>query len=134
MPCHRWKALPTVVLFTLLALLAALLPLQATPAARAQEQTPPPKTVTIPGTIQSKLGCPGDWQPACEQTFLTYDQAADLWRATFDLPAGDYEYKAALNGTWAENYGAKAARNGANIALKLAAPTSVTFIYDHKTT
>jgi hypothetical protein len=23
----------------------------------------------------------------------------------FDLPAGDYEYKAALNGSWDDNYG-----------------------------
>jgi hypothetical protein len=42
------------------------------------------------------------------------------------------EYKAALNDSWAENYGLNAQPNGANIPLNLAAPTSVKFYYDHK--
>lgn len=94
--------------------------------------TPPPETVTIPGTLQSKLGCPGDWQPDCDKTFLTYDEAADVWVGTFDLPAGAYEYKVALNKSWGENYGGKADRNGPNVQLKLDAPALITFVYDHK--
>ncbi len=100
--------------------------------ARAQN-TPLPQSVTIAGTVQSALGCSGDWQPECENTFLVYSAANDLWTATWDLPAGDYEYKAALNGTWDENYGLHAEAGGANIPLKLAEDTSVTFFYDHKT-
>src|SRR5262245_61207737 len=68
------------------------------------DHTPPPKKVVIPGTLQSKLGCPGDWQPECENTALVYNAAKDVWEGTFDLPAGAYEYKVALNGSWAENY------------------------------
>jgi pullulanase-type alpha-1,6-glucosidase len=79
------------------------------------------------------LGCSGDWQPDCAATALSYNAAFDLWSARFDLPAGDYEYKVALNGTWDENYGLNATRNGANIPLSLAAPATVTFVYDHKT-
>ena len=99
----------------------------------AQEKTPPPQSVTIAGTIQSVLGCEGDWQPECDKTFLTYNAADDLWMATWDLPAGSYEYKAALNGGWDENYGLGAAPGGDNILLELAEDTSVTFFYDHKT-
>lgn len=95
--------------------------------------TPDPATVTVAGSLQSELGCPGDWQPECAATHLDFDAADDAWQGTFDLPAGDWEYKAALNGGWTENYGAGAALNGANIALSTAAATAVKFYYDHKT-
>jgi len=45
---------------------------------------------------------------------------------------GAGSYKAALNNSWDENYGANAEPNGANIALALGAPTDVKFYYDHK--
>ncbi len=85
--------------------------------------------VGLPGTIQAVVGCPGDWQPECENTRMVLG-ADGIWRASFDLPAGDYEYKAALNGTWDENYGAGATRDGANIMLSLAEDTTVKFYYD----
>ena len=97
------------------------------------QQTDQPASVTIAGTIQSVLGCPGDWQPECENTFLTYDADDNLWQATFDLPAGDYEYKVALNGSWDENYGGMADPGGPNVALSLAEDTTVKFVYDHAT-
>lgn len=96
-------------------------------------QSSNPDTVTIAGTIQTLLGCSADWQPECEQTQLTYDSEDDLWTASFDLPAGEYEYKAALNGTWDENYGAASEPNGENISLTLTEDTTVQFFYDHKT-
>lgn len=107
-------------------------------AARA-DNTPPPKTVTIAGTFQPALGCPGSWQPDCPKTFLTYNAQDDVWEGTFNLPANTDEkdkpprYKAALNGSWTENYGADAKPGGADIPLLLSAPTKVKFYYDHKT-
>lgn len=92
-----------------------------------------PESVTVAGTIQSVLGCAEDWQPACDETFLNYDAADDLWRSTFDLTAGSYEYKVALNGTWDTNYGLGAEPGGANIPLVLEEDSSVTFIFDAKT-
>lgn len=96
-------------------------------------QTNQPRTVTISGTIQSKLGCSGDWQPSCSKTFLTLDPVSGLWISEFALPAGDYEYKVAIDGSWDENYGGKADRNGPNVPLKLTQPAKVHFYYDHKT-
>lgn len=122
MPLRRW-----ILLAMFLPILAPLAP----PAAARQADGP--QTVTIPGTIQSVLGCPGDWQPGCDKTHLAYDPAADVWSARFDLPAGDYEYKVALDDSWSVNYGLNAAQNGPNIPLSLGAPASVRFIYDHKT-
>ncbi len=105
-------------------------------AVTAQDATPAmPDTVTIAGTVQSLLGCPGDWQPECEATRLTYDTTNAVWRGSFDLPAGSYEYKAAINGTWDLSYGlnADSASGSANIPLELAEDTTVTFYFDHHT-
>src|SRR5919204_7023919 len=87
--------------------------------------TPNPSAVTIAGSLQSELGCPGDWQPDCAATHLTYDAGDDVWQGSFDVPAGSWEYKAPLNNSWDENYGAHAVRDGANIPLNLAAPRRV---------
>ncbi len=89
--------------------------------------------VTIPGSFQPELGCPSDWQPDCATTQLSFDASDRVWQGTFNVPAGDWEYKAALNDTWDVNYGANAQLNGPNIGLSLAAPTAVKFYYDHAT-
>jgi pullulanase-type alpha-1,6-glucosidase len=101
------------------------------PALAVADHLPPPTSVVLPGSFQSELGCPGDWQPECTNTALAYDGGDDVWQATFEIPAGTFEYKAALNGTWDVNYGAGGIQNGPNLVLNLAAPTSVKFYYDH---
>jgi pullulanase/glycogen debranching enzyme len=97
------------------------------------EPAPEPTSVTIPGSLQDELGCPGDWQVDCAVTHLAYDTDDTVWQGTFNLPAGSYEYKAALNDSWAENYGANATPNGPNIPLNLGADTDVKFYYSHAT-
>ena len=97
------------------------------------ENIEPPEMVTIAGTLQTPLGCPGDWNTQCEETMLTYDADSDLWLGTFVLEAGSYEYKAALNGTWDDNYGLGAEYYGPNIPLVVAETGPVTFWYDHNT-
>ncbi|WP_250459168.1 pullulanase-type alpha-1,6-glucosidase [Microbulbifer litoralis] len=93
--------------------------------------TPDPSAVNIPGTVQSQVGCTGDWQPDCAASQLSYDSADDKWSGRFFIPAGNWEYKAALNNNWDENYGQNAIRNGGNIPLSLANSREVKFIYDH---
>ncbi|MEJ2748372.1 MAG: DUF3372 domain-containing protein, partial [Anaerolineae bacterium] len=85
-----------------------------------------PTSVTIAGSLQSALGCPGDWDPACAVTHLT-DMGNDVWRGEFTIPTGSWEYKAALNDSWTESYPA------ANKALTVGADTAVRFYYDDKT-
>ncbi len=94
---------------------------------------PFPDQAVIPGTIQSVLGCSGDWQPECEVTALTFDEEDQVWTAVFDIPAGSYEYKVALNGNWDVNFGLNAEPGGANIPLVLAEDTAVTYYFDHNT-
>lgn len=94
---------------------------------------PAPSSVTVAGSLQSEAGCAGDWDPSCATTFLNWDANDTVWQGSFNLPAGSYEYKAALNGTWDVNYGVNATQNGANIVLNLGAPSTVKFYYDHDT-
>ncbi|MEN6410858.1 MAG: alpha-amylase family glycosyl hydrolase, partial [Anaerolineaceae bacterium] len=120
------------LLWNLLAIFSIfILCIPAVPAAAAS--TPDPTAVTIAGSLQSELGCAGDWDPACAATHLAYDAGDDIWQQMFNVPAGAWEYKAALNDSWTENYGLNAAPGGANISLNLGAAASVKFYYDHKT-
>lgn len=89
--------------------------------------------VGLPGSHQSEAGCAADWDPACENTFMTDEDGDGIYTLTLSLPAGDYEYKVAMNGGWDENYGANGEAGGANIVLSLAADTEVTFSYDSST-
>ena len=97
---------------------------------------PPPTTpgfdsVTVPGSHNSEMGCAGDWQPGCDAAALT-ERADGIWSGTFDVPAGDYEYKVAINGTWDLNYGAGGVPSGANIAYSTTGGP-VTFYFDPRT-
>ena len=95
-------------------------------------ELPQPASVTVAGSLNSEMGCPGDWQPECPSAFMSLDPADRVWRLTADLPAGSYEFKAALNGSWTENYGAGGALNGNNITLSHPGGP-VTFRYDNST-
>ena len=92
-----------------------------------------PVSVTVAGSMQSELGCPADWSPSCATTSLTYDANDDVWQGSWTIPTGNFEYKAALNGTWDVNYGVGGVLNGANIALALPTTGTVKFYYDDKT-
>jgi len=116
---------------TLLLVVIALLSFSG--IAQAQDTGELPTLVVIPGTIQSVLGCSGDWQTDCDATALVYNEVGGIWMGTFTLPAGSYEYKVALNGTWDVNYGLFAEQGGANIPLVLEEETAVTFAYSHDT-
>ena len=112
--------------FSLLVLITGVI----SPQSVFASHTPNPGSVTIAGSLQSELGCAGDWDPACANTHLTYDSNDDVWQGTWTIPAGSYEYKAALNNAWGESYGLHGGAN--NIPLPLGADTSVKFYYDHK--
>ncbi|TDE97574.1 pullulanase-type alpha-1,6-glucosidase [Occultella glacieicola] len=92
------------------------------------ETDPGAATVTIPGTHNTAMGCASDWSPDCEAAALTLGEHG-LYTGTFDLPAGAYEYKVAIGGSWAENYGVGGVRDGANSSYTHAGGP-VTFYYD----
>ena len=83
--------------------------------------------VYVPGTF------PGpSWDAASNQ--MTYDAALGLYVYTFeDVPAANYEFKIAVGGSWAENYGAGGVRDGANIAVTVPETMDVTVYYNPET-
>lgn len=92
-----------------------------------------PDAVSVPGSHNSAMGCAGDWAPDCDEAQLALDGNDTIWKRTYDagtIPAGDYEYKAAINRSWDENYGAGGVRNGANIGYT-SDGGAVTFYYEH---
>lgn len=94
-----------------------------------------PESVTLVGTVQAALGCPGDWQPDCEATFMDDNGDGTYSLTTTALAAGDYEMKVALNGTWDRNYGANGAAGGDNIPFSVAADGDlIVFVYDNSNT
>ncbi|WP_315503296.1 pullulanase-type alpha-1,6-glucosidase [Actinomyces radicidentis] len=109
----------------------------ATPAATAEATDPAAEAtdaaadfaVTVPGSHNTEMGCGSDWDVSCSQAALTYDQASGLFTGTFDLPAGTYEYKVAVDGTWDENYGANGVAGGDNVSYTTTGG-KVTFLYD----
>ncbi|MCD7036679.1 amylopullulanase [Metabacillus sp. GX 13764] len=86
------------------------------------------RTVTLVGSLQDELGASGEWDPASDKTRMTV-KGNGIYTLTGTLPAGTYEYKAAINGSWDENYGAGGAKGGDNIKLTLSEKTEVTFYY-----
>jgi len=118
-------------LWILLSLLAgALAPLA--PVAAMQPAAVMTDSVTLVGNLQSEVGCSDDWQPECTNSYLTLDANDDVWQGSWVIPAGNWEYKAAIDNAWTENYGAHAAPGGSNIPLELTEATTVTFFYDDK--
>jgi len=91
-----------------------------------------PDNVTVPGDLNSEMGCTGDWQPDCVAADLAFSANDAAWSRTFTLPAGGYAYKVAINHSWEENYGEGAVRDGPNIGL-VHPGGDVTFVYDHRT-
>jgi maltose-binding protein MalE len=88
--------------------------------------------VNLPGSYQKVAGCAADWDPACQKTAMTKGDDGK-YTMTVQIPAGEYEYKAALGGAWAEAYGSDGTAGGGNYKLSLPADSTVTFTYDPET-
>jgi alpha-amylase len=103
-------------------------------AVRTVTRTAPTRlvnSVTVAGNLQNEIGCTSDWDPACAASHLTFDTSDGLWKGTFQLPAGSYEWKVAINDSWDVNYGAGGAAGGSNIPITVpAGGASVTFVWD----
>mgnify|MGYP001264493141 CR=1 FL=1 len=88
--------------------------------------------VNLPGSYQSLAGCGADWDPACKATVMVEGDDG-LFTLTAEIPAGDYEYKVAMDGAWNVDYGVDGEKGGANYTLSLDADSVVTFTYDPET-
>jgi hypothetical protein len=50
-----------------------------------------------------------------------------------EIAAGDYEFKIALDGSWAVNYGSDGELDGPNYAISVPEGATITLIYDPET-
>ena len=90
-----------------------------------------PKAVSVPGSHGSEIGCAADWDPPCPDIQLSLDDD-QVWKGTFSPQAGQYAFKAAMNGSWEENYGANGKRNGSDIFYSTDGGP-VEFYFDYRT-
>ncbi|HEY3534350.1 MAG TPA: hypothetical protein VGK60_02190, partial [Pedococcus sp.] len=105
------KPLVAAVSGAAVVLAALVVPLSSEPAGAA---TVAARTATLVGSLQSELGCAGDWDPTCAKTDLAQVGGSTVYQKVFDLPAGTFELKVAVNHSWDENYGAGGVNNGPN--------------------
>ena len=91
------------------------------PVTRVTVAAPAPDvdSVTVAGSLQDEIGCPADWQPDCDASHLAFDTGDGLWHGTFEIDAGSYEWKVAIDDSWDLNYGAGGAAGGGNLALEV---------------
>nr|WP_082510578.1 pullulanase-type alpha-1,6-glucosidase [Leifsonia sp. Leaf325] len=119
---RRWFAAGTIA-----ALAASALVMVGVQPALADD----PRTFALVGSLQSELGCPGDWAPDCADTELAPTDVPGVYAADFTLPAGSYEYKVAVDDSWDEAYGLNG--GGDNIPLTIAGETGIRFTFDDTT-
>ena len=87
--------------------------------------------VTVVGSFQDEIGCPGDWQPDCLRSWLQDIDGDGIYAFSTDLiPPGDYEAKVAINESWDETYGADGVLNGDNIPFSVTEGDIVNFHYN----
>jgi hypothetical protein len=111
-----------------LLLLAGLLSLAPAGSALATHPEPPGR-VTLMGSLMSELGCGQDWDEACTATDMAQYAGTGTWAVTGRLPAGSYEYKVRLDGSWDEAYPG----GTDNLPLVLRAATELRFSWDETT-
>jgi arabinogalactan oligomer/maltooligosaccharide transport system substrate-binding protein len=90
--------------------------------------------VNVPGSYQDQAGCDAAWLPECPATAMAKNAETGLWvSGPFNLKAGEYEGKIALDGSWTLNYGVDGKADGDNYKFTLAADGTVDFSYDEAT-
>ena len=87
--------------------------------------------VAFPGSYVSEIGGQ-DWAPGDVTTKAADANGDDVWTfTTTAIPAGTYEFKATVGGSWDENYGVGGVPDGANVSLTAGGGgAAVTFYYD----
>ena len=65
-----------------------------------------PDAVSVPGSANDEMGCPGSGNPSATRPSSPSTPTTRSGRAPSTLPAGNYEFKVAINRSWTENYGA----------------------------
>lgn len=101
---------------------------------RVAEPEPAFESVTVAGSFQEEVGCPGDWLADCDVMDLTFEPASGTWRGTFTIPDTNspYEWKIATDDDWSNpNYGPGG--GSANYSLTVPATGDYEFVFNQTT-
>ncbi len=125
---YRWLSAWLVVAMLVTGLLPAAslaAPPQARPAAANEDLL-----VTFPGNYAEAAGLGNNWDPGNLATKGTDANNDGVYKFVTDaIPAGTYEFKATVGGSWDENYGVNGVPGGANVSFTTTGGT-VHFYYD----
>ena len=111
--------------------MAAMVVTSLLPAASlaAPAASPSDLVVTFPGNWVNAAGLGNDWDPGNLGTQATDANNDGVWKFTAPVPAGSYEFKATVGGSWDENYGVNGVPGGPNVPFT-ATGGDVRFYYD----
>jgi len=100
---------------------------------RALIKNPLTGMINVVGTYQTQIGCASDLQADCKTTAMTKGDDGKYHSGPFNLAAGDYEAKVALDGKMDTTYGVDGKAGGDNYKFTLANNGTVEFVYDPAT-
>ena len=124
------KAFRFVSLLVVLTMLLGLAPVGSASVAPAAT---PNLLVTFPGGYVSAAGLGNDWDPSNTNTQASDGNSDQVWKFTTNaIPAGSYEFKATVGGTWDENYGLNGVPGGPNVPFTTVGGETVHFYYDRR--
>ena len=116
---HPTRSIPSAIAISAL-IAAGLATAVAAPVAAAE------RTATLVGNLQDEISSCADWTPDCAPTDLTQVGTTPIYERIFEVPAGSYEFKVAINHDWEESYGGPSG----NIPLVLAGPARLKVSYN----
>ncbi|AUZ89112.1 glycosidase [Arthrobacter agilis] len=102
-----------------------------TPADEAWQDQP--QSVALSGDFDPLFGEAGHWSTDLRELQFAWEPTENTWKLSLQLPAGNYQFKILVNGSWDENYGRFGVRDGENHELHLLSDTTVTFRFDYAT-
>ena len=103
--------------------------LPAASLAAAPAAAPADLLVTFPGNWVNAAGLGNDWAPDNLATRASDANSDGVWKFNAPVPAGSYEFKATVGGSWEENYGVNGVPNGDNVPFT-STGGDVRFYYD----
>lgn len=107
-------------------------PADVTTAAPNEPEPAPPSpinpAVSFPGNYGQAIGAPS-WEPDDPAVQGSDDDGDGVWTLGVILQQGDYEFKVAIDGDWAENYGLNGEPGGANIPFSVAQEGEMIFSF-----
>ena len=102
-----------------------------TTAVWVEKQLAADALVTFPGSYPEAAGLGGNWAPDNQNIKASDANNDSVWKFVTDkIPAGNYEFKAAVGGSWSENYGVNGAPGGDNVKFTATTGQPVAFYYD----